>query len=70
MGLGPFKPGKDLDVDYLKQRAEILKSHHQLYAHLHDGKKEFHIGCLNGTVLKEVKVIYRENKKLRQLNRR
>ena len=34
MGLGPFKPGKELDVDYLTQRTEILKSHHKLYAHL------------------------------------
>ena len=28
------------------------------------------MGCLNGTVLKEVRVIYRESKKLRQQSRR
>ncbi len=70
MGLGPFQPGKNIDVGYLTQRTELIDSHHKLYAHLHERKKEFHIGCLNGTVLKEVKVIYRENKKLRQQSRR
>lgn len=31
LGLGPFRPGRDIDVDYLKQRSEILKSHNSLY---------------------------------------
>lgn len=57
-GIGRFKIGGELDISYLEQRSKLIESHAEAYGKLQQQADKYHMGCLNGTVLKEI-VVYR-----------
>ena len=57
-GLGRFNIGEPLNVQYLIDRRKLIEKFQYRIATIGKKDDQMHMGCLNGSVLKEI-VVYR-----------